>query len=143
MTIYFVNNHRSYNEGGRTKARRVSSLYTNKKTSTRFQRQRGSAMGFFLAGMGVLTLIVAAGFLYIFQVTSSAVGGYDTSSLEKEMTALKEETRQLELQAADLQSIKTIEKGVEKLNLIPSEQVAFTTPVVGGTVAFSGTQGGI
>jgi hypothetical protein len=103
--------------------------------------QRGAGWGFFLTGVGVILLLVAAGFLYIHQVTSSAVGGYDITSLERHVNALKEQEQQLELKAAELQSLKAIEERIRRLNFIPTEQMAFTSPLFGGSVAFSGDRG--
>ena len=93
MTIYSINNHRKYNSG-KAFPRRVSTLLShNKESKDHYSSQRGSSVGIFLSGLGVLSIIIAAGFLYIFQVTSSAVGGYDTTSLEKQITKLHDERR--------------------------------------------------
>lgn len=141
MTIYSVKNHKQYQDSGIVR-RRVSKLKHVPATKSFPHSQSGSSMGFFLAGIGILFLIVAAGFLYISQVTTSAVNGYDTSSLEKQVEQLKEQKRQLELAAADLQSLKNISHEAVKLNLEPVEKTAFTSPMISGTVALSGFGGG-
>lgn len=139
MTIYSINSHNKY---GTKKAspRRVSALLThNKESKDRYVSQRGSSMGIFLSGLGILSVIIAAGFLYIFQVTSSAVGGYDTTSLEKQVAILQDERRDLEMQAADLQSLQSIEQGAKKLQLVASDKVLYTTPISNNNVvAYSG-----
>lgn len=91
----------------------------------------------FLAGVAAILLVAAGGLFYIAQVTSSAVGGYDVSSLEERVNALREEQRRLELDAADLQSLRAVEEGVQHLNFVPTYQAVFTSPIVSGAVAFS------
>lgn len=101
-------------------------------------------MGIFLSGLGILSIIVVAGFLYIFQVTSSAVGGYDTTSLEKQIVKLQDERRDLEMQAADLQSLQSIERGAKKLQLVASDKVLYTSPISNNNlVAYSGQASGL
>lgn len=105
--------------------------------------ERGASWGFFLVGVVVIGLLVAAGFLYIDQVTSSAVGGYDVVSLEHRVDKLKEQQQQLELEAAQLQSLKAIEERVRQLNFIVTDEVAFTSPIAQGPVAYSGGLSGL
>jgi len=144
MTIYSINNRNKYNTG-KVASRRVSALVAHPKESKdRYSSQRGSSMGIFLSGLGILSIIIAAGFLYIFQVTSSAVGGYDTTSLEKQVTKLHDERRNLEMQVADLQSLQAIEQGAKKLQLIASDKVLYTSPIsVNNVIALSTQRGGL
>ncbi|MDO8512045.1 MAG: hypothetical protein Q7S57_02135 [bacterium] len=144
MTIYSINNHNKYGSGKAT-PRRVSALLAhNKNTKDQYSSQRGSTMGIFLSGLGILSIIVVAGFLYIFQVTSSAVGGYDTTSLEKQIVKLQDERRDLEMQAADLQSLQSIERGAKKLQLVASDKVLYTSPISNNNlVAYSGQASGL
>jgi len=121
--------------------RRVSSLRCQQSsTASHIHGQRGSSVSFFLTGIGVLSVIVMAGFMYIFQITSSAVNGYDTTSLEKQVNKLADERRQLELDSANLQSVRAVAAGAQKLKLIPANKVVYTSPLLAGTVAFSGAQ---
>lgn len=107
-------------------------------TVSAFRSERGASWGLFLSGIGILSLVVFSGLLYIHQVTSSAANGYDVVSLERKAGDLKEQERRLELEAAQLQSLKTIEENVRRLNFIPTDAVAFTSPIIEGTVAYSG-----
>lgn len=95
-----------------------------------------SAAGLFFVGIAVLLVLLAAGFAYIRQVNTSAVGGYDVSSLEHTVNALKDQEQQLRLQSAELQSLSAIEEGSRSLNFVPATQVAFTSPIVHGSVAY-------
>ena len=70
MTIYSINNHKKYGTGS-TPSRRVSSLVAREHVvKDRFHSQRGSSMGIFISGLGILSIVMAAGFMYIFQITS-------------------------------------------------------------------------
>jgi cell division protein FtsL len=139
MTIYSTNNHKKYFDNNRM-PRRVSSFQRQQNPVNHMHGQRGSSVSFFLTGIGILSIIVLAGFMYIFQVTSSAVNGYDTTSLEKQVNKLADEKRQLELESANLQSVRAVAEGAQKLKLIPANKIVYTSPLLGGTVAFSGTQ---
>lgn len=141
MRIFSANNH-CHNYRAKT-ARRVSALSRNQNQKDGYHAQRGSSMGIFLSGIGILSIIIAAGFLYIFQITSSAVGGYDTSSLEKQIVKLEDERRDLEMQAANMQSLQAIEQGAKKLQLVASENVIYTTPIASNRVAFTGQTSGL
>jgi cell division protein FtsB len=141
MTIYSINNHNKISIG-KAMPRRVSALVAHPKESKdRYSSQRGSSMGIFLSGLGILSIVVAAGFLYIFQVTSSAVGGYDTTSLEKQIVKLHDERRDLEMQVADLQSLQAIEQGAKKLQLVASDKVMYTSPIADNNVVAFSKQG--
>lgn len=105
-------------------------------------RERGSSWGFFLTGVAIIGLLVTASFLYIHQVTSSAVGGYDVVSLERRVSDLKEQQQRLELEAAQLQSLKAIEGRIHHLNFVLTNDVVFTSPLAQGPVAYSGSPGG-
>jgi cell division protein FtsB len=72
---------------------------------------------------------------YVWQVNVTAVRGYDISALERRLEELKEEERKLELRATELQSVRTIEEAIPKLNLIPARKVIFTSPIAKGGVA--------
>ncbi len=99
---------------------------------------RGAGWGLFLSGVALLIMFVLAGFFYIRQITASSVGGYDVVSLERRVNELKDKEQVLELQTAELQSLKRIEENVQRLNLSRTENVAFTSPLVRGPVAFTG-----
>jgi len=137
MKINFTTNQNKH-YSRKTTGRRVSSLLSvSHDEKKHYHSQRGSSMGIFLSGLGILSVIIAAGFLYIFQITSSAVGGYDTTSLEKQITKLQDERRDLEMQVADLQSLQSIERGAKKLRLVASDKVLYTSPIGNNLVAYS------
>lgn len=100
--------------------------------------QRGASWSLFLSGVAVVAMIVGAGLFYIHQVTTSAAQGYDVVSLERKVDDLKEQEQHLELEAAQLQSLHGIEKSMKRLNFIPTQNVAFTSPMVEGSVAYFG-----
>lgn len=118
--------------------KRNSGLRKSNNVARKFGGKRNSGLGVFFAGIAVLSTVVASGSLYIYQVTSSAIGGYDSTSLERRASELKEEVKNLELKTAELQSLKTIEEGAKKMKLEPSNQMIFTSPILKGTVAYSG-----
>lgn len=89
--------------------------------------------------LGLLALVTVAllGFFYLQQVVSTASQGGDISNLENQISQLKEHQHQLELQGAELRSIKTIENNVQKLNLVTTNKVSYLSDT-SGSVALAG-----
>ncbi len=114
--------------GDRTRARADLSGATS---------ERAAGWSVFFTGMVILALLVAAAAVYIRQVTTSAVGGYDVVSLERRVEELKAQERQLDVEAAALQSLKTLEAQVGRLRLVPTRAVQYTSPLSPGLVARS------
>jgi hypothetical protein len=79
--------------------------------------------------LGLIALLTVAllGFFYLQQVMSTASQGTDIHALESKIVDLKEKQRQLELEGAQLRSLKTIEGNVQQLNLVTTDKVAYLT----------------
>lgn len=88
----------------------------------------------FLSGVFLILLLVAGGFLYIRQITSTATSGYDVSALERRAEGLRAEEAKLRFESAELESLERIEERLPTLNLIPADNVAYTSPLLGGSV---------
>ena len=77
--------------------------------------------------LGLLALISVAmlGFFYLQQVIGTASQGTDINTLENQISDLKQQQRQLEVQGAQLRSLKNIEGTVQKLNLVGTDKVSY------------------
>ncbi len=66
--------------------------------------------------LGFITLILLAffGMFYLSQVNNSATYGYEIKDLEKKLMELEGQNRALELEVAELQSLKKIEEEIKK-----------------------------
>lgn len=95
---------------------------------------RGLPWSLFLLGVFLLVLAVAGGFLYVREITSTAVSGYDISALERRSEDLRAEESRLQLEAAELQSLKRIEGRLPKLNLVPTSAITYTSPLLDGAL---------
>lgn len=73
----------------------------------------------------LVVLVVLVGIAYLFQVNDTATKGYEIKVIERRLAELREGVKRLELEAAALKSIQTIEQEVEFLNLIPSISVSY------------------
>lgn len=98
-------------------------------------RSPGLSWSFFALGVFLILLAVVGGFLYIREITSTAASGYDISALERRAGELRVEETRLQLEAAELQSLRRIEERLPKLNLVPAADVAYTGPVLDGALA--------
>ena len=73
----------------------------------------------------LMVFIVIFAVLYLVEVNSISTKGYEIKNLEKRMTSLQESNKRLELEAASLKSIQTIESDVKVLNFVPSGSVNY------------------
>lgn len=80
-------------------------------------------------GIAAVTLVGMLGFFYLQQVVHTASQGTDVHQLEASLSDLKEKQRVLELEGAQLRSLKNIEGDAQELNLVPTEKVSYLAPV--------------
>lgn len=96
--------------------------------SSRARAQRGSinhatvTLTVSLVGLICISLL---GFFYLQQVLHTASTGSSVQSLEVKLDDLGERQRQLELEGAQLRSIKNVEDRVQQLNMVTTGRVAY------------------
>jgi len=73
----------------------------------------------------LLASLVLLGFGYLFQINSLGTTGYEIKKVEKQIQALQQEQKSLQLDASDLQSIERVQAEATKLNFVPSENVTY------------------
>ena len=84
--------------------------------------------------LGLITIIFcsALGFFYLQQVLGTASQGSEIHTLEAKIDELSSQQRELELEGAEVRSIKQVEQNVkEKLNLVDTDSVAYLIPTPG------------
>lgn len=102
------------------------------RITPRVKNSRGSvnhttaALMFGIAAVGIVGLL---GFFYLQQVVHTASQGTDIHQLESSISDLKEKQRVLELEGAQLRSLKNIEGDAQQLNLVPTEKVSYLAEV--------------
>lgn len=75
----------------------------------------------------LLSGLLLLGFGYLFQINSLGTTGYEIKKIEKQIHALQQEQKSLQLDASDLQSIERVQAEAVKLNFVPSENVTYLT----------------
>lgn len=70
-------------------------------------------------------MVVLMGLTYLVQVNKVSTSGFAIQDLEQRVKELKKENAKLELEAARLESLNTIEERVQKLNLVSVEKVDY------------------
>jgi len=95
---------------------------------------RGLSLPLFFGGVALIVLVSAVGLLYIRQVVSTTTSGYDVSALERRAEHLQVEEAKLQLDAATLESLKRVEEKLPKLNLVPVNELTYTSPVSNSVV---------
>ncbi|MDD5039966.1 MAG: hypothetical protein PHY34_02340 [Patescibacteria group bacterium] len=79
-------------------------------------------------------LIVFAGFSYLYYINQTATGGFDIKGIENQITALEKQNVQLDLQAAELQSLSRLEEASASLDLVATTSIQYL-PAQGSSVA--------
>ena len=79
------------------------------------------------ANYGIIVLAVAALMIvgYLIEVNSFSTKGYEISTLQKKVEQLKEDQRQLEVQAAQLQSLQRIQDDPAVQNMVPVSKISY------------------
>jgi len=111
-----------------------ASLFPSRGRQWRSERAGSVSWSVFFLGLLLILAGAGGGFLHIQQITTTATSGYDLSALERKVEELRMNETRLELETAELQSLRRIEERLPKLNLVPSDVLAYTTPVVSGRV---------
>ena len=83
-------------------------------------KKLSSSFGFVLAG-----LLIVAGVLYLLETNNLSTKGYEIKKLDKRLIELEERNKRLELEAASLKSIQSIESQIRTLNLVPMTSVDY------------------
>lgn len=90
-----------------------------------------------MLGLSAVTIVGMLGFFYLQQVVRTASQGTDVRALEAKIIDLKEQQRVIELEGAQLRSLKNVEGDTQKMNLVPTEKVSYLAPTSDDIVAFA------
>lgn len=85
----------------------------------------------FFFGFGIIFL-VAAGGLYLYEVNSATIKGFQIKELEKKVEDLRTENKKLENQHARYESMTATQEKTKDLQMIPSKAVEYVTVTSGG-----------
>lgn len=90
-----------------------------------------------MLGLAAVTIVGMLGFFYLQQVVQTASQSTDVRQLEAKITDLKEQQRVIELEGAQLRSLKNVEEDTQKMNLVPTDKVSYLAPTFDDHVAFA------
>lgn len=103
--------------------------------SSRYQRLKVRKMAAASAGKLVLgqkalsitfiALLLVMGFSYLMLINDRATKGFEIKSLEKKIAELQKTQKQLQLDAADLQSIQNIQQRMNLENFVPVANISY------------------
>jgi len=101
-----------------------------------FQERREGKERFHTVGLNVLllALLVFAGLSYLYYVNRTATGGFDIKGLENRIEVLQKDNKKLEIQAAQLQSLTTLEGASQSLQMVATTAIEYL-PAVSSAVA--------
>ena len=75
----------------------------------------------------VMALLVASCVLYLVQVNRLATRGYQMETLQQQIEKIRQENRDLESQALQLQSFQHLTSQVNQLEMVPAGSVQYLT----------------
>ncbi|GEM_PF-2241543 len=76
-------------------------------------------------GLLVFTACCLMLLVYLVQVNSYSTKGFEIKSLEKKISQLKEEQKQLQIQSAELQSFQRIQGDAAVVNMVPVSTISY------------------
>lgn len=82
----------------------------------------------------LLSCIIVFGILYLFKVNTVSTQGFVISDLERKIVDLGRENKKLDVEIASQRSMYSIEKRLDKMELVYVDNMIYVTPV-GTTVA--------
>lgn len=74
---------------------------------------------------GLLAVILAVGFGYLFTINSLGTEGYRIRQLETQYKQLESKHKTLELEASNLQSISNIQVQAQEMNYVPAGTITY------------------
>lgn len=89
------------------------------------KKTKGDPASFVHLNLALLALIVACGFLYLFQINALGTRGYEIRQMEQKIKVLQTENKSLQIQSSSLSSITQIQKAAENLNMVPASNVTY------------------
>lgn len=83
----------------------------------------------FLTGTFAKVTVTTLAFLlmigYVVQISELTTGGYEIATLEKSITALKDENKTLNTELAASQSMTSIKKRLNEISMVRAEQIKY------------------
>lgn len=104
--------------------------YTVNRERERFHKEslwKRLKMGSISIRVIIFGLIILVGFVYLVQINRVSTGGFEIKKLTERMGELKNENKKLELEIADLKSLKVIKETSQALNLVGVSRVDYVT----------------
>lgn len=102
---------------------------TNSKRKKRGVRKKAlsglSSPGPVTMIIGLVVLFCIVSLLFLTQAFQSSTKGYEVSALEDKIDELAEENKKLEIKAAEMQSLDSIENAVQQVNMIPVDNIVY------------------
>ena len=94
-------------------------------SSTKKKAKADSPSSVLHLNIALVVLIVAFGFLYLFQINTLGTRGYEIRQIEQQIKVMQVENKTLQIQSSSLSSITQIQKEAESLNMVPATEVTY------------------
>lgn len=74
-----------------------------------------------------LTLTIAGAFFYVFQINNVTASGYTVGQLQKQISNLETENRQMAVRVAEIQSIARLSTELQNRGYVPIDKVEYAS----------------
>ncbi|MBU1119466.1 septum formation initiator family protein [Patescibacteria group bacterium] len=75
--------------------------------------------------IAIVVLFCVLSLFFLTQVFQSSTTGFEVSALQDEIEELKDQNKDLEVKAAELRSLDSIERSVEEINMVPVQDMVY------------------
>ena len=89
------------------------------------KRKTKTSISTYRLNLSLVVSVFMLGITYLFVINSLGTKGYEIRKLEEQVRILEDDQKNLQIQAADLQSINTIMEETSKLNFVPTTNVTY------------------
>lgn len=98
------------------------------KVAPRVER-KSNAVNSARARWGLLAFVIVLGVLFFMKTNSAATLGYHVKELDDRTRALQKESQKLDLEVAELSSMKAVALRLQTLGYVPADDLEFVEPV--------------
>jgi len=76
-------------------------------------------------GLAALGSVLVWGVIYLVIINAVATKGFEIKNLEQQLASVKEENKKLEVRSTELQSLDSIEQGLDKSKFVSVQKIEY------------------
>ncbi|MBX4186866.1 MAG: hypothetical protein KW802_01220 [Candidatus Doudnabacteria bacterium] len=89
------------------------------------RKTKTSSISIYRLNLAMFAATVLLSLTYLFVINSLGTKGYEIRKLDQQVRILEDQQKNLQMQAADMQSINRIQTEAKKLNFVPASNITY------------------